>query len=66
MVLNGFASRSPTKKVSLIKNNVSDGKHVFWTPRRKTMQNHDEITSKNQFWNQSLRNLTVSCDLVCP
>ena len=35
----------------------------FWIPRRKTMQNHLEITSKNQFWNRSVRNWTKSRNL---
>ena len=30
----------------------------FWAPPRKTMQNHLEITSKNQFWTRSVRNWT--------
>ena len=34
--------------------------NVFRTPRRKTMQNHDEITSKSQFWTGNMRNLTKS------
>ena len=30
--------------------------HVFWTLRRKTIQNHGEITSESQFWTRSVSN----------
>ena len=33
-------------------------KRVFRASRRKAMHNHLEITSTNQFWNRSVRNLT--------
>ena len=37
--------------------------NVFWTPQRKTMQNHYEITSKSQFWTPNVRNWTKSREL---
>ena len=36
----------------------------FWTPRRKTMQNHYEITSKNLSWTRNLRNRTKTLTSV--
>ena len=33
-----------------------DKKHCFWAPAHKTMQNHLEISSKNQFW---IRNVEI-------
>ena len=42
-----------------------DGTLVFfWTPRRKTMQNHQEITSKIKFWSRNVRNWTKTLTLV--
>ena len=34
--------------------------NAFWTPRRKTMQNHYEITSKSKFWTRNVQNWTKS------
>ena len=36
----------------------------FWAPPRKSMQNHQEITSKPKFWTRNVRNWIKSCDLA--
>ena len=55
--INDSASFLPEK----LKNHVILIKtRCFWAPRRQNMQNHDEITSKIQFWIRNVRNWTKS------